>query len=124
MLGDRFFVLYGDSYLTCDYTAVADAFERSGKQGLMTVFRNEGNYDTSNVEFRNGNIVRYDKTQSTPETRHIDYGLGMFQAVAFGDVQDGALYDLSFRSGSAACWTTRRLPKCSDGSTTSARWKG
>ncbi len=27
LLGTQFFVLYGDSYLPCDYSAVRDAFE-------------------------------------------------------------------------------------------------
>src|SRR5262245_47348338 len=40
LLGDDFFVLYGDSYLPCDYAAIQQAFERSGKPGLMTVFHN------------------------------------------------------------------------------------
>jgi len=38
-LGDGFMVLYGDSYLDCDYAAVERAFWASGKLGLMTVFR-------------------------------------------------------------------------------------
>ena len=42
LLPERFFVLYGDSYLTCDYRAVEAAFARSGCPGLMTVYRNEG----------------------------------------------------------------------------------
>lgn len=32
-LGEAFFVLYGDSYLPCDYGAVERAFLESGKQG-------------------------------------------------------------------------------------------
>src|SRR5690348_11378619 len=40
LLGDAFFVLYGDSYLPCDYAGIAAAFEQSGKPALMTVFRN------------------------------------------------------------------------------------
>ena len=51
LLGDSFFVLYGDSYLVCDYAAAAKEFRTSGKLALMTVFRNEGKWDTSNVEF-------------------------------------------------------------------------
>src|SRR5579872_5855079 len=42
LLGDSFFVLYGDSYLPCDYAAVEQAFLTSGKTALMTVFCNEG----------------------------------------------------------------------------------
>src|SRR4051794_4872944 len=44
LLGPAFFVLYGDSYLPCDYAAVERAFLESGKLGLMTVFRNEGQW--------------------------------------------------------------------------------
>jgi N-acetyl-alpha-D-muramate 1-phosphate uridylyltransferase len=41
LLGEAFFVLYGDSYLPCDYGSVQEAFLESGKLGLMTIFRNE-----------------------------------------------------------------------------------
>src|SRR2546426_2314152 len=41
-LGQAFFVLYGDSYLPCDYRAVQAAFVQSGKYALMTVFHNQG----------------------------------------------------------------------------------
>src|SRR5579859_811445 len=49
LLGDEFFVLYGDSYLPVEYRPVAEFFHRSGKPGCMTVYRNAGRYDTSNV---------------------------------------------------------------------------
>src|SRR5438876_1042545 len=51
LLGENFFVLYGDSYLPIDFRPVGDSFERSGKLGLMTVYENQGRYDTSNVVF-------------------------------------------------------------------------
>ena len=35
----------------------------------MTVFRNEGRWDTSNVEFRDGRILAYDKVHRTPAMR-------------------------------------------------------
>ncbi|MGH9694213.1 MAG: sugar phosphate nucleotidyltransferase, partial [Bryobacteraceae bacterium] len=65
-LPETFFVLYGDSYLPCDYARVALAFDDSGKQGLMTVYRNQEQFDSSNVEYAGGRIVRYDKRQKTP----------------------------------------------------------
>jgi len=37
MLGESFFVLYGDSYLPCNYMDVQAAFESCGKEALMTV---------------------------------------------------------------------------------------
>jgi N-acetyl-alpha-D-muramate 1-phosphate uridylyltransferase len=81
-LGDSFFVLYGDSYLPCDYSAVEAAFVNGGKRGLMTVCRNENRWDRSNVEFADGAICRYDKRVQTPTMRHIDYGLGVLRAAA------------------------------------------
>jgi len=79
-LGEAFFVLYGDSYLDCDYAAVESAFRASGKLGLMTVFRNANLWDRSNVIFENGRIQCYDKKNLVPEMKHIDYGLGVLQA--------------------------------------------
>ena len=82
-LGDEFFVLYGDSYLPIAWEPVADSFHRSGKRGLMTVYRNENRYDTSNVVFRDGEVVLYDKKAKLPEMRHIDYGLSLFKSSVF-----------------------------------------
>jgi NDP-sugar pyrophosphorylase family protein len=95
MLGHEFFVLYGDSYLPCDYQAVLSSFRASGKLALMTVFRNEGQYDTSNVQYDAGTIRRYDKSERSPAMHHIDYGLGVFRREAFADLPDGARLDLA-----------------------------
>ena len=95
LLADNFFVTYGDSYLPCDYGAVAAAFRSSGKQGLMTVFRNEGQWDTSNVELSSQGIVKYDKSNYTAAMHHIDYGLGMFRRDAFLALDNGKYYDLA-----------------------------
>jgi NDP-sugar pyrophosphorylase family protein len=81
-LGDRFLVLYGDSFLDCDYAAVERAFLASGKQAVMTVLRNDDQWDRSNVEYRDGRIVAYEKQDRTPAMRHIDYGLGGLTAAA------------------------------------------
>lgn len=95
LLAPRFLVLYGDSYLECDYRAVAAAFVASGKQGLMTVCRNDDRWDKSNVHFGDGRILRYDKQHRTPEMRHIDYGLGAFADAAFTSGKDEERFDLA-----------------------------
>jgi NDP-sugar pyrophosphorylase family protein len=95
LLGEAFFVLYGDSYLPCDYEAVRRAFAQSGKPALMTVFRNQGQWDRSNVEFENGRIIAYEKDNPTPRMRHIDYGLGAFQSSAFASMPVGEPHDLA-----------------------------
>ena len=76
-LGDRFLVLYGDTYLRIDFAAVDSAHRASGKAALMTVLRNDGLWDQSNVLLRDGEIVRYDKAHPTADMRWIDYGLGV-----------------------------------------------
>ena len=95
LLGDSFFVLYGDSYLDCDYQAARRTFETSGKLALMTVFRNENQWDPSNVIFRDGQIIRYDKRHHTPEMQYLDYGLGLFRAAAFDRYAGQQRFDLA-----------------------------
>ena len=95
LLGKQFLVLYGDSYLPIDYAAPARAFRASGKPGLMTVFRNEGRWDTSNVAFADGVIKSYDKNQQTSDMRYIDYGLGVFDAAAFSEYPADKAFDLA-----------------------------
>lgn len=80
LLGARFLVLYGDSYLPMNYAAAVRAFEGSGQPALMTVFNNEGRWDTSNVFFADSTIRLYHKQNRTAEMRHIDYGLGILRA--------------------------------------------
>ena len=95
LLGDSFYVLYGDSYLPIDYRKIGDHFINSGKQGLMTVFENKGLYDASNVWFENGEIKVYDKKAKLPEMKHIDYGLGLFKATAFEGYSKTDVVDLA-----------------------------
>jgi NDP-sugar pyrophosphorylase family protein len=79
-LGDEFLVMYGDSWLDTAYAPVVDAFRASGHPALMTVFRNEGQWDTSNVWFEDGRIRLYDKRERLPQMHHIDWGLSMVRA--------------------------------------------
>lgn len=87
LLGENFFVLYGDSYLTCDYAAIAKRYEQSILPVMMTVFRNRGRWETSNVELNtvNGNndyILTYSKSRQTPRMQYVDYGLSVWLAGA------------------------------------------
>jgi NDP-sugar pyrophosphorylase family protein len=95
LLSDEFFVLYGDSYLPVEYQPIAEFFRRSGKLGCMTVYRNEGRYDMSNVVFHDGEIAVYDKKNRPPEMRHIDYGLSLFKASVFESYSAGQPFDLA-----------------------------
>jgi len=94
-LGDDFLVCYGDSYLDIPYAPVVAHFRDSGKPGLMTVYRNENNWDTSNVVFDGQKILAYDKVARSPAMSHIDWGLGVFQASAFEDWPENEAFDLA-----------------------------
>jgi NDP-sugar pyrophosphorylase family protein len=94
-LGDAFMVMYGDSYLECDYAAVERAFRTSGKLGLMTVMHNLNQWDHSNVLFADAQIIRYDKRQPTAGMQHIDYGLGVLRAEALKSYPENQTLDLS-----------------------------
>ena len=61
LLGDRFLVMYGDTYLRVDYPAVAAAHADSGLPGLMTVLRNDGRWGPSNATYARGRVTAYDK---------------------------------------------------------------
>jgi NDP-sugar pyrophosphorylase family protein len=75
LLGEVFWVLYGDSYMDIDYRAVLTHFAASRARGLMTVFQNDNRWDKSNVVFRDGRLLCYSKRAPTPEMKHIDYGV-------------------------------------------------
>ena len=94
MLGPLCYVIYGDSYLDIDYAAVLDHFQGRTEPALMTVFRNGGRWDTSNVYFRDGEVVRYDKRQPDREMAYIDYGASLYRASALAQIPPDEPYDL------------------------------
>ena len=94
-LGEQFLVIYGDSYMPVDYSAIVEAFVLSKKPALMTVFKNESRWDKSNVWFEAGEIHRYDKKLRTAEMRHIDYGIAVLSAEVFVSFPDDRAFDLA-----------------------------
>lgn len=95
LLDDYFFVLYGDSYLRCSYQDIQDFFLQKKSLALMTVLHNQGQWDSSNVEFFNGEIIAYDKQNKTHRMHYIDYGLSLLSRSIFNDVPDQTAYDLA-----------------------------
>ena len=81
-----FFVMYGDSYLDINYLNVLNFFNENSneKDGLMTIYKNNKRYDTSNVIFEGNKIMNY-----------IDYGLGIFRKEFFDKYNEDKAFDLS-----------------------------
>ncbi len=92
---DAFFVLYGDSLLTCDLADVARVYHARGRACLMTVVANDNQWDRSNVLFRDGEILAYDKTDGTRGMAHIDYGLGVISSAVLLSYPAEARFDLA-----------------------------
>jgi NDP-sugar pyrophosphorylase family protein len=88
LLGERFLVLYGDTYLRVDYGDVARVWRESGLPAVMSVLLNEGRWDTSNVRYEDGRVLAYDKSAPRPDMRWIDYGLGGLTVDALSVVDD------------------------------------
>ncbi|WP_028893508.1 nucleotidyltransferase family protein [Syntrophorhabdus aromaticivorans] len=95
LLGKHFFVLYGDSYLLVDLGTVERGFVESGKPALMTVLRNDDQWDKSNVLFRDGSIIEYNKRKPGAEMKHIDYGLGVLSASLLENMPADSPFDLA-----------------------------
>jgi len=89
-LGERFMVLYGDTYLRIDYADVDRVARESDLPALMTVLRNEGRWDVSNVRLAGDRVERYDKVEPDEDMTHIDYGLSVLEAGAVMETEPGA----------------------------------
>jgi N-acetyl-alpha-D-muramate 1-phosphate uridylyltransferase len=61
LLGEHFFVTYGDAYLRMDYRGMMRAFVDAGKMGMMAVYENHGRHGRSDVVVSGGRVVKYDK---------------------------------------------------------------
>jgi NDP-sugar pyrophosphorylase family protein len=95
ILGKHFFVLYGDSFLPCDFREVQHAFVESTQPALMTLLRNRDQWDKSNVVFRDGRIIEYNKHSRRPDMEYIDYGLGILSEEVLMTYPAAAAFDLA-----------------------------
>jgi len=61
LLQDEFLVMYGDSYLSIDFGAVASYFKQFRKKSLVVVYENQNKFDKSNIELEENLVKAYDK---------------------------------------------------------------
>jgi MurNAc alpha-1-phosphate uridylyltransferase len=94
-LGNKFFVLYGDSFLPVDFASIQRAYCAAEKPALMTVLRNENRWDKSNVLFQDGRLTEYNKQNPSAEMDHIDYGLGIVSDQVLTGFPLGEPFDLA-----------------------------
>jgi NDP-sugar pyrophosphorylase family protein len=99
LVPDRFGVINGDSYLSLNLGDIETSLARSGCPALMTVMRNRNRWEASNVVYRDGRVVVYDKSRPGRWRRQmewIDYGFTILSRSAITDrVAPGQVADLA-----------------------------
>lgn len=113
VLDESFLVLYGDSFLPVEVPPIWCAFQCSRLPALMTVLRNGGRWDRSNVIYRDGRVKLYDKAGG-PGMHFIDYGLSAFRRELFENAPGvfdlaALLHDLSVRGQLAGYQVSQRF---------------
>jgi NDP-sugar pyrophosphorylase family protein len=94
ILGENFFILYGDSFLPINFSLVEKSYFRQKKPALMTVFKNNDHGDKSNVYFKN-KCVLYNKKNPQKNMNYIDYGLNVVKRTIFYNFPSNKMFDLS-----------------------------
>ncbi len=79
LLKDIFILMYGDSYLFLDFPKIMSFFLSQNKLGLDTVFKNNDDYDKSNIAIKNNLVAKYSKVEKTKDMIYIDYGAAIFR---------------------------------------------
>jgi NDP-sugar pyrophosphorylase family protein len=93
LLGDSFFVLYGDSYLRLDYPALMDSMLFSNCLGAMAVLHNYHEYGPSDLVIADGMVREYDKKQSRPDLEWVNFGVSALRRQALQLVEPHRFYD-------------------------------
>lgn len=98
-LEEDFMLIYGDSYMDVDYGELLYRYDisrtRPGRKALMAIFKNMGRFDRSNVIFKDGGLLKYNKKAPSPEMEYIDYGISIINKDAVRTIPENTVTDLS-----------------------------
>jgi NDP-sugar pyrophosphorylase family protein len=94
-LGEKFAVLYGDSYLPFGIQEATEFFLKNQPLSLMTVTKAENVGSNGNVDYGNNMVTQYKKDLTNPRMQYIDYGLNFFHREVFEDFKKNTNIDLS-----------------------------
>src|SRR6185437_13340996 len=96
LLGEQFYVMYGDSYLECPFRPLFQICRDTGCLASMAVLRNRNRWDQSNVIFDGRKVLLHDKSSSGQGgVEWIDYGITFFKRRAFERCPKLVRFDLS-----------------------------
>ena len=97
-LEQDFLLIYGDSFMDIDYRETVYRYQMekaAGKLGVMTILQNKNCYDKSNVVYRDGELVLYDKVNTRDEMQSIDYGVSMLSKDILATKKAGEEFDIA-----------------------------
>jgi len=95
LLDKVFLVIYGDSYLPFNFKAAIDYFNEFEKLGLMVVYKNQSQYEKSNVLIKDNLVKQYNKENPIKEMEYIDYGVSIFRKKVLELLPENTRCDLS-----------------------------
>ncbi len=88
-LDEKFFVMYGDSFLDIDWKKIADFYAKSKAEGLMTVYKNNWKLEPSRVLLDDKGFVKeYNKENPRREMQYMEYGLNILPKKIIGTVPE------------------------------------
>lgn len=91
LLKNKFYVLYGDSYLNFNLQNL----KSRNRLSVMAIFKNNNMYDKSNVEKKKSNFIIYSKKNKNKNYQYIDYGVSYLNQDIFKNLKQGKKFDLS-----------------------------
>ena len=94
-LSENFFVLYGDTYLPIDFKKVEDYHKNNNMRDLLTIYKNNGKLDQSNIIYKDNAIIKYRKKNNDRNMKFIDYGLSIMSKKSFNSYGKKNNFDLS-----------------------------
>lgn len=94
LLGDKFFVMNGDSYLFLDFATVMSYFNELSQLALMVVYKNYDRYERSNTLIEGNLVKQYSKKEKTGDMIYIDYGASILRKRALELVPPNQVYSL------------------------------
>lgn len=97
-LEQDFLLIYGDSFMDIDYRETVCRYQMEkavGKLGVMAILQNRNRYDKSNVVYRDGELVLYDKVNTIDEMQYIDYGVSMLSKDILANKKAGEKFDIA-----------------------------
>jgi NDP-sugar pyrophosphorylase family protein len=95
LLDENFYVLYGDSFLPIHFSPIEESFLKRQKPAMMTVIMNENKWDKSNVIFKDGLVLEYNKKKPKLAMKFIDYGLSVLSKSLFDKYEVNVVFDLA-----------------------------